>query len=379
MSLNMDMKNGTRILLVEDDRIIAMWEERLLINEGFLVVHAGSGEEAIRQVETSSPPFDLILMDIDLGKGMDGTEAAEIILRTHDVPVVFMSFHTEPEIVSLTDKITSYGYILKNSGKVVITAGIKMALKLFESHKKLISTTAHFRALIESPKDFIWSVEPENFSLLNFNHNLYDYFSAMNGLSIRVGMKPREIFRTEELALKWRGHYLRLINEGPYSIEYETDHGDIILDLDFNPIEINGKMVAISVFGKDVTNRKRREAETLAARELYTKAFMLGPSAMGLIDLSHKGRFVDCNPALEMITGYSRSELIGRNPAEMGFFAEHDERDTILETLEHEGRISDRHCVIRNKSGEIATQNLCLARVDVRGSVLVRARDRSRQ
>jgi two-component system, sensor histidine kinase PdtaS len=34
-------------------------------------------------------------MDIDLGKGLDGTETAEIILKTKQLPIVFMSSHTE--------------------------------------------------------------------------------------------------------------------------------------------------------------------------------------------------------------------------------------------------------------------------------------------
>lgn len=38
-------------------------------------------------------------MDIDLGKGIDGTEAAQRILKFCEVPVVFLSNHTEKEIV----------------------------------------------------------------------------------------------------------------------------------------------------------------------------------------------------------------------------------------------------------------------------------------
>jgi len=49
-------------------------------------------------------------MDINLGDGMDGTEAALEILRTHAIPVLFLSGHTEQEIVERTEKITSYGY-----------------------------------------------------------------------------------------------------------------------------------------------------------------------------------------------------------------------------------------------------------------------------
>jgi DNA-binding NarL/FixJ family response regulator len=59
-------------------------------------------------------------MDIDLGKGMDGTQAAEIILQDHDIPLVFLSNHTEMEIVKKTDNITSYGYVIKSTGESVL-------------------------------------------------------------------------------------------------------------------------------------------------------------------------------------------------------------------------------------------------------------------
>ncbi|MDZ7793227.1 MAG: response regulator [Spirochaetia bacterium] len=94
-----------------------------------------NGEKAIEAVD-SDPDIALILMDIDLGKGIDGTKAAEKILERHDIPVVFLSSHTEPEIVERTEGITSYGYIVKNSGETVILASMRMAFRLYDAHIK---------------------------------------------------------------------------------------------------------------------------------------------------------------------------------------------------------------------------------------------------
>lgn len=74
-------------------------------------------------------------MDIGLGPGLDGTEVAEIIFKNRDIPIVFLSSHTEPEIVAKTEKITSYGYVVKGSGNTVLDASIKMAFKLFDALK----------------------------------------------------------------------------------------------------------------------------------------------------------------------------------------------------------------------------------------------------
>ncbi|HVO74062.1 MAG TPA: response regulator, partial [Ignavibacteriaceae bacterium] len=69
--------NRKKILLVEDEALIAMDQARQLRKEGYNVVHVYCGEEAIEKVKTTKPPVDLILMDVNLGKGIDGTETAQ--------------------------------------------------------------------------------------------------------------------------------------------------------------------------------------------------------------------------------------------------------------------------------------------------------------
>lgn len=125
------------ILIVEDEFVLAMMGQKTLERYGYKSIIANTGEEAIDIFKKNENAIDLILMDIDLGSGIDGTEAAAIILKDHDIPVVFLSSHTEPEIVEKTEKITSYGYVVKGSGITVLDASIKMAFKLFEANCKL--------------------------------------------------------------------------------------------------------------------------------------------------------------------------------------------------------------------------------------------------
>ncbi|TVR88801.1 MAG: response regulator [Spirochaetaceae bacterium] len=125
------------ILLVEDEPLIALVEKRTLEKHGYTVVTVNTGEKAIEYMD-SGDDIDLILMDIDLGEGMDGTQAAEIILRDRDIPLAFLSAHTDPETVEKTEGITSYGYILKNSGDTVLLASIRMAFRLYEAKREAV-------------------------------------------------------------------------------------------------------------------------------------------------------------------------------------------------------------------------------------------------
>lgn len=131
------MREAQQILLVEDEALTATIETKQLNQFGYHVEVVATGEAAVSFVRQNSSLIDVILMDIDLGEGIDGTQAAEQILAGFEIPVVFLSSHTEPEIVERTEKITSYGYVVKNSGITVLDASIKMAFRLFEQKQRV--------------------------------------------------------------------------------------------------------------------------------------------------------------------------------------------------------------------------------------------------
>jgi len=123
-----------KILIVEDEAIIAMAESHMLAGRGYCVATARSGESAIRLLEEGGAP-DLILMDIDLGDGMDGTAAAQAILARWRLPIVFLTSHSSREMVERVRGITRYGYVIKSSGDFVMLSTIEMAFDLFEKER----------------------------------------------------------------------------------------------------------------------------------------------------------------------------------------------------------------------------------------------------
>ncbi|MGC9055892.1 MAG: PAS domain S-box protein [Candidatus Saccharicenans sp.] len=138
-----------RILLVEDDALIALMESELLESGGYEVLVAHSGQKALEIFE-SGQPIDLVLMDIDLGPGMDGAETARRILAKKDLPVVFISSHTEPEILAKTEAITSYGYIVKGSSDTAFFASLNMAFRLYAAHQELLKKARELEDLADN-------------------------------------------------------------------------------------------------------------------------------------------------------------------------------------------------------------------------------------
>lgn len=147
-----------KILLVDDEALIALVNKKSLEKYGYEVTAVYTGEQAVDTCNKAGT-IDLVLMDIDLGKGIDGPEAAAQILAAHNIPIVFFSSHTEPEVVEKTEKITSYGYVVKNSSITVLDASIKMAFKLFYANKKTEESENKYRFLTESIPDIIFSLD----------------------------------------------------------------------------------------------------------------------------------------------------------------------------------------------------------------------------
>jgi len=163
--------NQKRILLVEDEALIALAQKKTLENHGYAVVTASSGEKAVILAGTE-PDIDLILMDINLGDGIDGTEAAARILENHDIPLVFLSSHTEREVVEKTEGITSYGYIVKNSGEMVLAASVKMAFKLFDAHRRIQAQRMDIEAAYEE-------MQVSNEDLMQTQQDLLEHEAAL--------------------------------------------------------------------------------------------------------------------------------------------------------------------------------------------------------
>lgn len=153
--------SAPRILLVEDDTIIALAEKVQLESAGYRVMLAKSGQEAIETVYREQV-LAVVLMDIDLGMdAMDGTEAARVILGVRELPIVFLTGHSEREMVERVRGITRYGYVLKNSGEFVLNQAIEMALELFHSRTATEAQRDLLQTTFRSIQDGILVVRPD--------------------------------------------------------------------------------------------------------------------------------------------------------------------------------------------------------------------------
>jgi signal transduction histidine kinase len=128
--------NRERILIVEDERLIALNLKITLEKLGFIITSiVSSGKDAITNAELEKP--DLVLMDINLDDEMDGVEAAKIIYRKYRIPIIFVTAFSDSSLIDRAKEAGSFGYLLKPFQKEELYAMIEMALDKAQAEEKL--------------------------------------------------------------------------------------------------------------------------------------------------------------------------------------------------------------------------------------------------
>lgn len=305
------------ILLVEDEAILAMFEKNQLEQGGYLVTHVSNGENAIHLVIREEKPFDLILMDIDLGRGLDGTQTATEILNYKEIPVVFLSSHTEREIVKKTETITSYGYVVKNSGFTVLDASIKMAFKLFEANELTKSKKEHLETVLHSIGDGVIATDSEG-KVIRMNpvaekltgwthddaegHNIREVFKIVNVKTRSLVENPVDIVLRTNSIVGLANHTVLLSKDGS---EYQiSDSGSPIKDL-------NGDTRGVVLVFRDIT------AEYNVQSHIAKQANMLNNVLDAVIGTDFNHRINYWNKAAEKIYLWKAEEVMGKSVFEV--------------------------------------------------------------
>jgi two-component system nitrogen regulation response regulator NtrX len=166
------------ILIVDDEESICQTLGGILIDEGYEVVTAGSGEEALRILEEEPP--NLVVLDIWL-PGMDGIEVLKTIKAAHPhLQVVMMSGHGTIETAVKATKLGAFDFIEKplSLEKVILVVNHAMNLfRLEEENLLLRQKVSHEYQLtgnsspIQDLKEMIGIVAPTNAWILIMGEN----------------------------------------------------------------------------------------------------------------------------------------------------------------------------------------------------------------
>ena len=312
-------KTSITILLVEDEPIAAMAKQKALLKTGYNVIICSSGEKAIEKINETGSNFDLILMDIELGSGLDGIASAELILKNNDIPVIFLTAHTGDEIIQRIEEITSYGYVPKSADISILDTSIRIAIRLFNAYKSISQrekTISALAAIVENSNNIIVhkdlncrvvATNPAFAKAAGFKspHDMIGKTDA-EIFNIPQDSEPVKTYMADELKAQTlaRGEFIS--REEPVllpdsSVRYMHTKKFPV----YGPDDI---LIGTGNISVDITERKL-EHENL--RKL-TRAIEQTPVSIVITDLDGNIEYV--NPKFTQLTGYTFEEAKGKNP-----------------------------------------------------------------
>jgi two-component system, response regulator PdtaR len=115
-----------RILIVEDDAIIAEDIKEMLSNVNYSTVGIAYNKREAIQLLTSKKP-DLVLLDINLSGNYEGFEIAEYINLHSKLPFIYLTSYSSPEIINRAKHTTPMGYIVKPFNEKELYSTIEIA------------------------------------------------------------------------------------------------------------------------------------------------------------------------------------------------------------------------------------------------------------
>jgi len=350
------------ILLIEDEKVTAKTITKILEKNNYTVLHAHSGEEAVA-IANNCNKIDLLLTDIDLGGGIDGTVAVEEILKYKNIPALFLSSHTEPEIVEKTEKITSYGYVVKNTGETVLIASLNMAFKLFEAHEKINTQKQELEASAEKMQASLEELESANEDLTTTQKRLIESESkatlseklmaesnnmlqlVLNTIPARIFWKgldyrylgcnrlvamdagfssPEQLIGLDDFNMPWREQAeqyraddLSIINSGNAKINYEerlTQSDGTVLWLNTTKVplrNIEGRIIGILGTWEDITAKKNAMESLHISEERFSSIIQSSSDMIFIINQNYLISYE--SPSTAKILGYPEGFFLGKS------------------------------------------------------------------
>jgi CheY-like chemotaxis protein len=153
------MKRAARILVVEDERIVARELQQTLISMGYEVpVTVASADEALQAAAELAP--DLALMDIRIAGPADGVHTANELRRVHDLPVVFLTAYSDEATLDRAMVSEPFGYLIKPVSDTELRSAVEVALQRLRSERRRAARPRLLEAALRSVVDGVLATDP---------------------------------------------------------------------------------------------------------------------------------------------------------------------------------------------------------------------------
>ncbi len=316
----MDSNPATKILVVEDENIVAKDIQNTLKALGYTVTAVvASGEEAIQKAGETQP--DLVLMDIMLKGYQDGVEAARQIFARFNIPVVYLTAYTDETTLQRAKITEPYGYILKPFEERELHIAIEMAIYKHKMAKKLKEREHWLATILRSINDAV--IVTDDKSLITFMNPVAETLTGWK-LKDALGTNLAEVFKIVSPENRTAAQPAsRNGDAANYSLLIASDGREIPIDDSAAPIrDENGNLTGAVLVFRDISSRQQAEAELHRrfvqlqhSEERYRALYDDNPAMYFTVDIS--GKILSVNQFGADQLGYKVEELVGQSVLEV--------------------------------------------------------------
>ncbi|MBN1348476.1 PAS domain S-box protein [candidate division KSB1 bacterium] len=276
------MIENAKILIVEDDLRSARAIQSDLERLGSKSAIVTSAEAAVANAASEKP--DLLLLDVQLNREIDGKPVAETIHQQHGVPVIFLDAQLDQR--TTRSPKAPFGTLRKPVRADELHSAIEFALYRHEMRKTILESEQNFKALVENANDGILiAISPEAHVYANQKASEITGYSTdeLMATGIVALAPPREI---ENQLERFQKRFAGQNTAEQYETEIIRKDGKII------PIEVTGSRTvwhgkpALIAMIRDISSRKRLENELERQKAVMSTILNSIPAAISCRDLS---------------------------------------------------------------------------------------------
>ncbi len=337
-----------KILLVEDESIEAMDIKRTLESFGYEVPYvASSGEDAIEKAPAILP--DLILMDIILDGEIDGIQVANEIEKL-DIPVIYLTAHTEESTVQKAKLTDPYGYIIKPYEQKDLKIAIDIAIYKHDLENKLKASENKYRSIVENVMDAYIRGDTEGRLIMASPSaiKMFKFASSdeMIGIPILTLYKSLEDRQKVLEELKKHGKVKNMKCEG---LKKDGSTFWLLMNAQYHH-DKQGKIQGTEAFVRDINELEQTQEALNKSEKNYRE--LVDNSLVGVYKTNFKGDILFGNHAMANIMHLrSFEELKSKNISQ--FYKNPADRNEIINKLKKEGIIDQYELDMVSTTGEI--------------------------
>jgi PAS domain S-box-containing protein len=252
-------RHGPRVLIVEDERVVATHVERSLRDAGYVVTGIAASAVEVAKLVANVPP-DIALVDIRLRGGGEGFEIAEWLRADNDVPVVYMTAHTDDDTLQRAARTGAYGYVVKPFTIGEVKSALQVALYKHGMDQHLAERERWFSTTLRAIADGVTACDAQQ-RVTFMNPAAERMLGCTEGNAL--GLTVSELLGRRGAAIDPVGEVLADGVATPFTLETEQGVGApaLLVEGTVAPITHADRVLGAVMVLHDVTEQRRHDEQ----------------------------------------------------------------------------------------------------------------------